>query len=203
METLAYLNNEGYKVLEITTSKLINLFYGPNAYFQTRMSKKDLIFWLTQLSTYIKSGIPLTEAMRILSKQMAKNRNMKRLFDAIIYNLTLGESFSNALAKQGKTFPALLISMIKTAEATGELEATLDDMSNYYTEIENTRKAMVSALMYPTIITVFSIGVVTFILLYVIPQFSGIYESAGATLNPFTQFLLDASDYLKINIYKF
>ena len=202
METLAYLNNEGFKVLEITTSKFINLFYGPEAYFTTKLSKKDLIFWLTQLSTYIKSGIPLTEAMRVLSKQMNKNKNMKRLFDAIIYNLTLGESFSNALAKQKGTFPALLISMIKTAEATGELEATLDDMANYYTDVENTRKAMISAIMYPSVIMIFSFGVVTFILLFVIPQFVGIYESAGATLNPLTQFLLDASVFLQANIFK-
>lgn len=202
MEVLTYLTNENLRVLSITTSKLIDILYGPESQFQTKMNTKDLIFWLTQLSTYIKSGITLTEAMRILSKQMANNRSKKRLFDSIVYNLTLGESFSTALSKQGNTFPALLISMIKTAEATGELEETLDDMANYYTEVENTRKAMVSALMYPAIISVFSVGVITFILLYVMPQFEGIYKEAGADLNFFTQFLLDASQYLKTNIFK-
>lgn len=202
MEVLTYLTNENLRVLSITTSKLIDILYGPESQFQTKMSTKDLIFWLTQLSTYIKSGITLTEAMRILSQQMANNRSKKRLFDSIVYNLTLGESFSTALSKQGNTFPALLISMIKTAEATGELEETLDDMANYYTEVENTRKAMVSALMYPAIISVFSVGVITFILLYVMPQFEGVYKEAGADLNFFTQFLLDASQYLKTNIFK-
>lgn len=202
MEVLTYLTNENLRVLSITTSKLIDILYGPESQFQTSMSTKDLVFWLTQLSTYIKSGITLTEAMRILSKQMAHNKSKKRLFDSIVYNLTLGETFSTALSKQGNTFPALLISMIKTAEATGELEGTLDDMANYYTEVENTRKAMVSALMYPAIISVFSIGVITFILLYVMPQFEGIYKEAGAELNFFTQFLLDASRYLKVNIFK-
>lgn len=202
MEVLTYLTNENFKVLSIETSKLINILYGPDSQFQTKMSTKDLVFWLTQLSTYIKSGITLTESMRILSKQLGKKRSKKRLYDSIVYNLTLGESFSTALAKQGKTFPALLISMIKTAEATGELESTLDDMANYYTEVENTRKAMVSALMYPTIISVFSIGVITFILLYVMPKFEGVYSEAGAKLNPFTQFLLDASAFLKLNIVK-
>ena len=202
MEVLTYLTNENFKVLSIETSKLINILYGPDSQFQTKMSTKDLVFWLTQLSTYIKSGITLTESMRILSKQLGKKRSKKRLYDSIVYNLTLGESFSTALAKQGKTFPALLISMIKTAEATGELESTLDDMANYYTEVENTRKAMVSALMYPTIISVFSIGVITFILLYVMPKFEGVYSEAGAKLNPFTQFLLDASAFLQLNIVK-
>lgn len=93
MEVLTYLTNEGYKVLEITTSKMINVLYSPDGMFQTRFSQKDLIFWLTQLSTYLKSGITLTESMRYLSKQMGKSGNNKRLFDSIIYNLTLGESF--------------------------------------------------------------------------------------------------------------
>ena len=202
MEVLTYLINENYKVLSITTSKLINILYGPDSSFQSRMSTKDLIFWLTQLSTYIKSGITLTESMRILSKQLGKNKSKKRLYDSIVYNLTLGESFSTSLAKQGKTFPALLISMIKTAEATGELESTLDDMAAYYTQIENTRKAMISAMMYPSMVAIFSVGVVTFILLYVMPKFKNIYAEAGADLNFFTQFLLDASDYLKLNITK-
>lgn len=202
MEVLTYLTNDNYKVLSITTSKLINLMYSPDSQFQAKLKTKDLIFWLTQLSTYLKSGIPLTEAMRVLSKQMSKDKNKKRVFDSIIYNLTLGETFSSSLEKQVKTFPALLISMIKTAEATGELEATLDDMRDYYTEIENTRKAMVSALTYPTIVLVFAIVVIIFIMLYVLPQFNSIYASAGAELNVLTKFLLDASAYLQVNIYK-
>ena len=202
MEVLTYLTNEGYKVLEITTSKMINVLYSPDGMFQTRFSQKDLIFWLTQLSTYLKSGITLTESMRYLSKQMGKCGNNKRLFDSIIYNLTLGESFSNALSKQGNTFPPLLISMIKTAEATGELEKTLDDMANYFTEVKNTKKAMISAMIYPTAIFIFSIVVVTFILLFVVPQFQGIYESAGAELNPLTIFLINASNFLKTNLLK-
>ncbi len=201
MEVLTYLTNDNYRVLSITTSKLINLIYSPDSQFQAKLRTKDLIFWLTQLSTYLKSGIPLTEAMRVLSKQMSKDKNKKRVFDSIIYNLTLGETFSASLEKQGKTFPALLISMIKTAEATGELEATLDDMRDYYTEIENTRKAMISALTYPTIVLVFAIVVIVFIMLYVLPQFQSIYASAGAELNVLTKFLLDVSAYLQVNIY--
>lgn len=202
MEVLTYLTNDNYKVISITTSKLINLIYSPDSQFQAKLNTKDLIFWLTQLSTYLKSGIPLTEAMRILSKQMSNNKTKKRVFDSIVYNLTLGEAFSSALSKQGKTFPALLISMIKTAEATGELETTLDDMRDYYTEIENTRKAMVSALTYPTIVLVFAVVVIVFIMLYLLPQFESIYAEAGAELNVLTQFLLNVSAYLQKNIFK-
>lgn len=200
VEVYTYLENEKYKVLKIETSKMIEFLYGPPSFNAGKFKNKDLIFWLTQLSTYIKSGIPLTDSMRILGKQMSKDASKKRIFDSIIYNLTLGESFSSALEKQHNVFPQLLINMIKAAEATGELEETLDDMANYYDDVETTRKQMVSAMSYPAIITVFSLAVVVFILLYVIPKFEGVYASAGASLNGFTLFILNSSDYLSNNI---
>lgn len=200
LEVLSYLQSEGYKVLKIETSKLLNILYDPNKTTPYRFKNKDIIFWLTQLSTYLKAGISLTESMRILSKQMSRSKNKKRLFDSIVYYLTMGESFSSALSKQGKSFPALLISMIKTAEATGKLEETLDDMADYYTDIENTRKAMISAMSYPAIVSIFSIGVVTFIMLYIIPQFETIYSKTDATMNKFTLAILGLSRYLKSNM---
>ena len=197
MEVYTYLENEGYRVLKIETSKYIEFAYGPTSFNSGKFKNKDLIFWITQLSTYIKSGIPLTDSMRILSKQMSKDSRKKRVFDSIIYNLTLGESFSSALEKQNNVFPQLLINMMKAAEATGELEATLDDMANYYTVTEETRKQMVSAMSYPLIIMVFSMGVVIFILLYVIPNFQDVYASSGAELNGFTLSVITISSYLK------
>lgn len=202
MEVYSYLHNEGYTIFKIETSKWINLLYGSSQSYVYKLKNKDLIFWLTQLSTYLKSGIPLTNAVRILSKQMSDSPRKKRLFDSIIYNLTLGEAFSSALEKQGKSFPVLLISMIKTAEATGDLEATLDDMANYYTDIENTRKAMISAMTYPTVVMLFSVAVVVFIMLYVIPKFQDIYTTSGATLNGLTLAIISISKYLQENIIK-
>lgn len=200
IEVYTYLENEKYKVLKIETSKLIEFLYGPTSFNAGKFNNKDLIFWLTQLSTYIKSGIPLTDSMRILSKQMSKDAGKKRIFDSIIYNLTLGESFSSALEKQNNVFPKLLVNMIKAAEATGELEQTLDEMANYYDDIEITRKQMITAMSYPLIIMAFSLIVVIFILLFVIPKFEEVYQSAGAELNQFTLLILNTSKYLEGNI---
>ena len=200
-EVFNFLESEGYTVYNLESNQLIDLLYGQKNFIKRKLRKKDLIFWLTQLSTYLKSGIPLIDAMRILSLQMGKtDPYKKRLFDAIVYQLFMGESFSDAIESQGNAFPPLLINMIKAAEATGDLEATLDDMSNYYTEVEMTRKQMISALTYPSAVMIFSIGVVTFILLYVVPQFSNIYNSLGAELNGFTAFVISASEFLKKNI---
>ena len=200
-EVFNFLESEGYTVYKLENNKLIELLYGQKQFSKRKLKTKDLIFWLTQLSTYLKSGIPLTDSMRILGLQMGKKDvYKKRLFDAVVYQLIMGESFSEALGRQGNAFPSLLINMIKAAEATGELEETLDDMANYYNDIETTRKQMISALTYPSAVMVFSIAVVTFILIYVVPQFSGIYESAGVELNGLTLFVLSASDFLKENI---
>ena len=201
VEVYTFLENEGYKVFKIETSPFIEKFYGESTFANHRISNKDLVFWLDQLSTYIKAGIPLTDAMRILAKQMGKNMNINRVFNSIVYNLTLGESFSNALEKQGEAFPALLVNMIKSAEATGDLEGTLDDMAKYYRDVETTRKDMIQALTYPALVFVFAIGVVIFMLIYLIPQFVSIYNTAQVSLNPITAGIIAASNFMRSNIF--
>ena len=111
----------------------------------------------------------------------------------------MGESFSDALKKQGSTFPALLINMVKAAELIGDLETTLDEMSEYYNEKESTKKQMISALTYPAVILVFTIAVTAFMLVYIVPQFSEVYSSLGTEINPLTMMLLNLSAFLKSN----
>lgn len=200
LDVNTFLLQEDYIVYEIKTSKMIDFLYGETSIFSVKMSNKDLLFWLTQLSTYIKSGIPLTDSVKILNQQMQNKKKYKKAFQSIIYELTMGETFSSALEKQGTMFPALLINMIRAAEATGELEETLTDMSNYYEELEKTRKQMISAITYPTVIMVFAIGVITFILLYVIPEYVKIYKESDAEIVGLTLFIIRLSDFLKANI---
>jgi len=166
-----------------------------------KMSTKDLIFWLTQLSTYVKAGLTLNEAIKILITQMKGNKARTTAFKAISYELTLGESFSSALEKQGDMFPALLINMIKAAEASGTLVETLDDMSAYYTEINETHKQMVSAMTYPTIVAFFSFAVIIFIMVYVVPQFIDIYEQQGTQIKGITLLVINLSSFIKKDWY--
>ena len=199
LDVQTYLLNEGYEIYRIETSKWINLLYGRSSFSSRKLSNKDLIFWLTQLSTYIKSGIPLTESVKILANQMGKRTERKRIFQSIVYELTMGESFSKALEKQGTIFPGLLINMLRAAEAAGNLEETLDDMANYYDEIEKTRKQMISAMMYPSIIVIFAICVITFIMLYVVPQFVKVYAQMGTKVVGITKAIVNLSVFLKNN----
>ena len=196
----AFLMNEGYTVYSIKTSPLINFLYKDSSLANPKLKTKELIFWLTQLSTYLKAGITLNDAVKILLKQ-TKNKSRKRILQALSFELTLGSSFSSALEKQGGMFPALLINMIKAAEASGTLIETLEDMSNYYTEVDETKKQMRSAMTYPIIISVFAVVVVTFILIFIIPRFVDIYKKNDLELNGLTAFVINASNFLKNNIF--
>ncbi len=197
VEVHSFLLSEGFEVYSIKTNKLIQLLHSNAGGNTGKMKIKDLIFFLTQLSTYIKAGIPLVDSLKILTKQF-KNKTYQRIFRAMIYNLTMGESFSSALEKQGNAFPRLLINMVKASEMTGELPEALDDMADYYTETEKTKKQMISAMMYPTIVFVVAVAVVTFILLYVVPKFVEIYKTMDeAAIPQFTRIVLSVSDFLQ------
>ena len=201
MDVNSFLLNEGYEVYKIENNKWIDFMYGESKYSTHRMKNKDLVFWLTQLSTYIKSGITLTDSVKILMNQSGKNKTLQGINQSIAYQLTMGEAFSSALQKQGDVFPSLLINMLKAAEATGELEETLDDMVDYYTEIETNRKEMINAITYPVLVLVFALGVITFILLYVLPEFSKIYSGLDVEIKGLTKFLLNSSGFLKDYIW--
>ena len=199
LDVHSFLLSEGYEVYKITASKLANFLNLETDTSTRKMKTKDLLFFLTQLSTYLKAGVPLVDAVKTLSHQ-GKNAKKKKLFQSIIYELTMGESFSEALFKQGQVFPRLLTNMIKTAEMTGQLAETLDNMAEYYGAIEKNRKQVISAMMYPSIIFIMSILVVTFIMIYVIPRFVDIYDQADASIPQITLTVIDISVFLEKNI---
>lgn len=196
MDVYSYLTDEGYIVYEIVTNWAINFFHAEATAFKQKMRIKDLVFWLTQLSTYIRAGIALADAVKILAKQ-DKRRKYKPVYDSLIYELTMGESFSEALKRQGDVFPALLVNMIKSAELIGNIEDTLDEMAEYYQEVEDTRRQVISAMAYPCVVFIFAIGIVIFLLTYIVPQFVKIYESMNADLNPVTVITLNLSSFLR------
>jgi len=200
VEVHSFLLNEGYEVYSIKTNKWLGLFPGKSRLNKTKIKNSDLVFFLTQLSTYIKAGIPLVESLKILSKQYRK-KSYQRIFKTIIYDLTMGENLSAAMEKQNVAFPRLLINMVKAAEMTGELPEVLDNMAEYYAEIEKTRKQMVTALIYPVIVVVLSVVVITFLVIGVIPRFVEIFAAFDADQIPLiTRVLMDTSDFMQANI---
>ena len=102
---------------------------------------------------------------------------------------------------QGDIYPKLLINMVKTAEMTGDLPSILDDMADYYTSMDQTRKQMKSAMTYPIIVLIIAFGVLIFMLTYLVPQFTAMFEENGAELPALTQAIINISDFIKNNWY--
>ena len=199
LDVQSFLLGEGLAVYSIRTSKLIQTLHGKVG-GTAKIKNKDLIFLLTQLSTYLKSGIPLVDSLNILIRQVTK-KSYKSILRDTTYDLTVGESFSSALEKRGNAFPKLLINMVKASELTGELPEALDDMVEYYTETEEARKEMISALTYPSIVFIFTLAVVTFVMMYVVPKFVDIYNSMDSSQVPaFTLAVINVSHFLEKNI---
>ena len=193
-EVRAFLINEGYQVVSITPRSKLNMEI--TLFGSKKINTNKLTFALTQVSTYIKAGIPLVDAIRILAKQTS-DKNEKKVYERIVYDLVTGQNFSEALESQSDVFPKLLINMVKTAELTGDLPTVLDEMSDYYKSIEETKKQMITALLYPSIIFIAAIAVVTFCLLYVVPTFTTMYETNNAALPGITLVTLGLSNFVQ------
>ena len=192
-EVRNFLLSQNYKVVNIEPRKAtdIELSFG-------KMSASDLAFSLTQLSTYIKSGIPLADSVTILAKQATKP-TLRKSFNQLVFELLKGENLSDAMLSQSRLYPGLLINMVKTAEMTGDLPSILDDMADYYTAMDQTKKQMKSAMIYPIIVLIIAFGVLIFMLTYLVPQFASMFKENDADLPMLTKTILAISKFLTAN----
>ena len=194
----SFLMSQGYDVLSIEEAKLFNQL-GLAKLMSRPIKDKDLNFFLTQLSTYIKAGLPLVDSISILAKQ-AKKPATRNLYNRLVFELNSGETLSEAFAKQGEVFPKLLINMVKTSELTGNLTGVLDDMADYYKTSYENRKQIISAMTYPAVIFVVAIVVLVYIILYVVPEFTDMYTQIGSELPMITKVIVSLSDFLAVNL---
>ena len=196
----SFLLNKGYEIIKIEEDKLSTSLGLANMATSQKMSSKDLNFFLTQLSTYVKAGIPLLDSMEILSRQ-SKKKSTQMLYRKIVFDLNRGLSFSECLEKQGKVFPKMLINMLKTSEMTGDLTGVLDDMADYYKRQDSNRKQIINAMTYPSVLMVFAVAVLTFVITYVVPSFTAMYESTGSSLPGITVAIMNISTFVTSNWY--
>ena len=168
-----FLINEGYEIIEINPRKT----YDVDVNIGGKFGSAELSFTLTQLSTYLKAGISLIDSVRILEKQAEKPEHRK-VYQKMVYELLKGESLSVAMQKQQDKFPKLLVNMVKTSELTGDLTSVLDDMAEYYTSKEETKKTMISAMTS------------------IVPKFVDMYSANDAKIPALTQAIMNISNFL-------
>src|SRR5690625_192650 len=161
-----------------------------------RVKSEDFVIYCRQFATLIRAGITIVEATDILSQQ-TESKLLKKTLQEVEDDITGGIAFSDAIEAYPNVFPALFVNMIRAGEMTGNLDETLDRMAAYYEKQHTLQKKVRSTLAYPLILTTLIIGVVIFLMVVIIPQFTQIYDSIGGELPGITVAVIKLSDILQ------
>lgn len=160
--------------------------------FQKKITVKDKILFTRQLSTLLKSGIPLLQALELLIDQV--EGQLKEVVIALKDDIKEGTSFAAALKKYPKIFPNLYVQLIRAGEASGNLEIILDRLTGYMEKDEELRKKITSAMSYPLIQLGMALVIVVFLMSSVVP---GIVENLDKDKIPeSTKLLIFISDFI-------
>lgn len=151
------------------------------------------IFFFKQLALMLRSGISITEAFDIINKM--QTGRMRQISRRISQRIKGGDSFSSAMEEHNSVFSRLATQMIRGAEASGELDAALMRIASYLERKAALRKQVLSAMMYPAFTLLAAIGVLIFLLVYIIPKFQALLERAGRQVPPTTQFMIDLGEF--------
>jgi general secretion pathway protein F/type IV pilus assembly protein PilC len=156
------------------------------------LSKKEVLAMTRDLARLIQAGLPLFEALSALEEKYRGQRPHKTLLD-IAEHVKMGHPLSKALGRHGNTFDILYVSMVANAEKTGRLAPCLNELSALLGRQLYIQKQVLSALLYPGLLAVFCLIVLSSLLFYVIPSLQELFE--GRTLHPFTQIVFAASRF--------
>lgn len=156
----------------------------------------DLVIYSRQLATLVRAGLPLTQSFDALAEQ-TRNETLRAATLEMRRDISTGATFTAAMRKHPTIFPELYISLAEAGELGGMLDTTLDSAASQLDTEMEIREKVKSAFVYPIAVIVVAIGVVFFLLAYVVPIFAGVYKQFNATLPAITQSLVFISFALK------
>lgn len=159
-----------------------------------KVKSDEIVVFSRQITTLIESGIPLVQALEILSEQV-KNAYFKNVILEILREVREGSSFNSSLAKFPKVFSDFYVSMVKAGEASGKLAEILNRVSGYIEDALSLQRKIRSSLAYPVIVISMAVVITAFLILKVIPTFKGIFDILGGQLPLPTRILIGVSDF--------
>jgi len=154
-----------------------------------KVKKKELMHFTRQLAVFVKAGIPLTEAMEIIGDETT-DVALQRTISHMVEEVRNGGTLSGVAAKHPEAFPMYYIGILGSAELTGKLDETLENLAGYLERELETRAKVVSALSYPGVVMVMAVFTVAVLAGYVLPQFKPLFEELDADLPFATRALL-------------
>ncbi|MDR3582449.1 MAG: type II secretion system F family protein [Candidatus Pacebacteria bacterium] len=164
--------------------------------FFARAKQKDLVIFARQLATLLEARLPLGDALKIL-RQQTENVTLREAIYQISQDIDAGLSFSQALARQGHTFPDYYTEMVRAAEVTGNMNEVAVFLADYTEKEGDLASKVSSALIYPAIVLLLFVAVAFVLLAFVFPSLGDVFAQNGVTLPWYTQVLLDTGNFLQ------
>ncbi len=160
------------------------------------VKNQDFVIYCRQFATLIRAGVSIVEATNILARQ-SSSKKLKKALENVEEDVRSGVSFSQAVAKHPKVFPDLFTNMMRSGEATGNIDDTLERLANTFEKQYNLKKKVQSMLTYPAVLLLITIGVVFLLLVFVVPSFVSTFEEMDAELPLITVATVALSEWLQ------
>ena len=155
-----------------------------------RVKTGDLVLFSRQLATFIRVGVPITDAIKLL-QGASTSRSFRVALEDIFQDLEAGEAFSTAIAHHPVVFNELYVDMVRAAEYSGTLDRVLIQVAGYLQRQDSAIKKLRSAMIYPAVILVLAVCVCTVLIVFVLPNFVSIFNEFHADLPLPTKILLN------------
>jgi len=188
------LLDRGYRVMSVrpASSGWRWVYRQFPTFFKVRTS--DLVIFSRQLATFIRVGVPITDAIKMLQTASSSGSFRAALSD-IGHDLEGGEAFSASVAHHPNVFDQLYVDMVRAAEYSGTLDRVLNQVAGYLQRQDTAIKKLRSAMIYPAIILVLAIGVCTTLIVFVLPNFVAMFNEFHADLPLPTRVLLGVGTF--------
>jgi len=186
------IKEQGYAPLEISVAGSEKRLGG----LLNRIASKDKVIFSRQLSTLINAGLPLVQALRNVESQTT-NKALKVIIQKVIADVEAGSSFHESLARYPHVFNKVYTSLIEAGEASGTLDKALERIANQQEKDAEILSKVRGALIYPALVILVMIAVVTFMIVVVLPHVQEIYaDIPGARLPILTRIMLAISHFI-------
>ena len=161
-----------------------------------RVSATDLALFTRQLATLVRAGLPLEESLLAVSQQTERPR-VQSIVLGVRARVMEGHALADGFADFPRVFPEIYRATVAAGEQSGRLDQVLERLADYTEGRDQLRQKVLAALLYPIVLTVLCFGIVSALLVYVVPQVVSVFQASKAKLPLLTQLLIATSGFLR------
>ena len=176
------------ELTEVSARASIDITFG-----NAKIPKKTLAVFCTQFASILKAGVPLVQAINILGEQ-TEHKQLQKILVSVSDDLQSGKGLSEALSSHEKLLPGIMIKLIEAGEMSGTLDISLQRLATQFDKDYKLQRKIKSAMTYPMIVGIVAVLVVIFLLVFIMPKFTALFDGMGAELPGITKFMLSLSD---------